>query len=286
MSLPPPDGQWEADVVLSDGGTVHVRPIRPSDAAAYRAFHDRLSSQSLYFRYFSPKPRLTDAEVARFTTVDMADRVALVALLGDELIADARYDRWAGKDEAEVAFTVADEHQGRGISTLLLEHLAAIARTHGIARFTAEVLGENRAMLSVFARAGWPVSRAFDSGVVDVVFDIVPTPDYLNTVDRREQRAESRSIARLLNPKSVAVVGASDQPGSVGRVLMQNLVGSGFAGPVYPVNPAHPRVANMPCYPSLRDVPDDVGLAVVAVPPDQLEPVLDDAIAKHVRGLL
>jgi len=286
MSLPPPDGQWEADVVLSDGGTVHVRPIRPSDAVAYRAFHDGLSSQSLYFRYFSPKPRLTDAEVARFTTVDMADRVALVALLGDELIADARYDRWAGKDEAEVAFTVADEHQGRGLSTILLEHLAAIARTHGIARFTAEVLGENRAMLSVFARAGWPVSRAFDSGVVDVVFDIVPTPDYLNTVDRREQRAESRSIARLLNPRSVAVVGASDQPASVGRVLMQNLLRGGFAGPVYAVNPAHQRVANMPCYPTLSAVPDDVGLAVVAVPPDQLEPVLDDAIAKHVRGLL
>jgi predicted CoA-binding protein len=128
--------------------------------------------------------------------------------------------------------------------------------------------------------------RAFDSGVVDVVFDIVPTPDYLNTVDRREQRAESRSIARLLNPRSVGVVGASDQPSTVGRVLMQNLLSGGFAGPVYPVNPAHERVANMRCYPSLREVPDDVALAIVAVPPDQLEAVLDDAIAKHVRGLL
>ena len=273
-------------MVLSDGGTVHVRPIRPSDAEAFRRFHGGLSAQSLYYRFFSPKPRLTEAEVERFTTVDMADRVALVAMLGDELIADARYDRWAGKDEAEVAFTVADEHQGRGLSTILLEHLAAIARTHGIARFTAEVLGENRAMLSVFARAGWPVSRAFDSGVVDVVFDIVPTPDYLNTVDRREQRAESRSIARLLNPRTVAVVGASDEPSSIGRVLMQNLLSGGFAGPVYPINPAHERVANMRCYPSLHDVPDDVALAIVAVPPEQLEPVLDDAIAKHVRGLL
>ena len=160
MALASPDEQWEADVVLSDGGTVHVRPIRPSDGEAFRRFHAGLSSQSLYFRFFSPKPRLTDAEVERFTTVDMADRVALVAILGDELIADARYDRWPGKDEAEVAFTVADEHQGRGLSTILLEHLAAIARTRGIARFTAEVLGENRAMLSVFARAGWPVSRA------------------------------------------------------------------------------------------------------------------------------
>ena len=281
-----PARSWEADVVLADGGTVHVRPIEPSDAQRYRSFHSGLSSDSLYYRYFSPKPRLTEAEVVRFTTVDMTDRVALVALLGDEIVADARYDRWLGKDEAEVAFMVADEHQGRGLSTLLLEHLAAIARLNGIARFTAEVLADNRAMLAVFARAGWPMTRALDSGIVDVVFDIVPTPDYLNTVERREQRAESRSIARLLRPKSVAVVGASDQHGSVGWALMQNLMGSGFAGPVYAVNPAHEQVANMRCHPSLLAVPDDVALAIVAVPPNQVEPVLDDAIAKHVRGLV
>ena len=279
-------GPWEGDVVLADGGTVHVRPIRPEDAEGFRAFHGALSPQSVYYRFFSPKPRLSDAEVERFTTVDMVDRVALVAVLGDDIVADARYDRWPGKDEAEVAFAVADEHQGRGLSTLLLEHLAAIARVNGIARFTAEVLADNRPMLSVFARAGWPLSREFDSGVVDVVFDIVPTPDYLNTVERREQRAESRSIARLLRPRSIAVVGASDETSSVGRALMQNLLGSGFPGPVYAVNPAHQQVANMVCYPSLRDVPDDVALAIVAVPPDQVSVVLDDAIAKHVRGLV
>jgi acyl-CoA synthetase (NDP forming)/GNAT superfamily N-acetyltransferase len=277
---------WRGDVVLADGGTVHVRPIRPSDADGFRAFHASLSPESVYYRFFSPKPRLTDVEVERFTTVDMVDRVALVALLGDEIVADARYDRWPGKDEAEVAFAVADEHQGRGLSTILLEHLATIARQHGIAQFTAEVMADNRAMLSVFAKAGWPVHREFDSGVIDVVFDIVPTPAYLDTVERREQRAESRSMARLLRPRSVAIVGASDRPSSVGRILMQNLIGSGFAGPVYAVNPAHQQVANMTCYPSLREVPGEVALAVVAVPPDQIESVLDDAIAKRVRGLL
>jgi acyl-CoA synthetase (NDP forming)/GNAT superfamily N-acetyltransferase len=277
---------WEADVVLADGGTVHVRPIEPTDAEAFRRFHGQLSAQSVYYRFFSPKPRLTDGELERFTTVDMVDRAALIALLGDEIVADARYDRWVGKPEAEVAFSVADEHQGRGLSTLLLEHLAAIARLNGIERFTAEVLADNRAMLSVFARAGWPVSRAFDSGVVDVAFDLVPTPAYLDTVERREQQAESRSIARLLRPKSVAVVGASEEPSSVGQVLVRSLLRSGFPGPVYAVNPAHQRVGGLPCYPRLTDVPDDVALAVVAVPPDQLEAVVEDAIAKHVRGLV
>jgi acyl-CoA synthetase (NDP forming)/GNAT superfamily N-acetyltransferase len=277
---------WEADVVLSDGGTVHVRPIQPTDAEAFKQFHAQLSPQSVYYRYFSPKPRLTDAEIERFTTVDMLDRAALVALLGDDIVADARYDRWPGKPEAEVAFAVVDSHQGRGLSTLLLEHLAAIARLNGIVRFTAEVLADNRAMLSVFARAGWPVTRAFDSGVVDVAFDVVPTPAYLDTVERREQQAESRSIARLLRPKSVAVVGASDKPASVGQALLRGLLRSGFPGPVFAVNPARERVSGLPCYARLTDVPEDVALAIVAVPPDQVEGVLEDAIAKHVRGLV
>ena len=144
--------RWESDVVLADGGTVHVRPIRPDDAERLVAFHGRLAPESVYFRFFSPKPRLTDKEVEKFTTVDMDGRVALVALLHDDIVAVARYDRWPGRDEAEVAFTVADEHHGRGLATLLLEHLAAIAPTKGINRFTAEVLPDNRSMLGVFRR--------------------------------------------------------------------------------------------------------------------------------------
>ena len=131
----------------------------------------------------------------------MADRVALVAMLGDELIADARYDRWAGKDEAEVAFAVADEHQGRGLSHRSCSSTwPPSPASHGIARFTAEVLPDNRAMLSVFRgpeagaprlrRAAWSTSSSTSC----------PRPTTSNTVDRREQRAESRSIARLLDP--------------------------------------------------------------------------------------
>ena len=118
-----------------------------------------------------------------------------------------------------------------------------------------------------------------------MVFDIVPTPDYLNTVDRREQRAESRSMARLLHPRSVAVVGARQvrlgRPGA-----LHNLMGSGFPGLSTRSTPAHQQVANMTCYPDLRAIPDDVALGLVAVPPEQLESVLDDAIAKNVRGLI
>jgi GNAT superfamily N-acetyltransferase len=171
--------EWESDAVLSDGATVHVRPVRPDDGDRLVALHGRLSKQSQYFRFFSPKPRLTDKEVERFANVDFVDRAALAATLGDDIIGVARYDRWPGRNEAEVAFTVDDAHQGRGISTLLLEHLSAVARQRGITRFTAEVLPDNRPMLSVFRRAGFEISSHYNEGVVDVAFDIVPTEQFL-----------------------------------------------------------------------------------------------------------
>jgi acyl-CoA synthetase (NDP forming)/RimJ/RimL family protein N-acetyltransferase len=276
----------ETDVVLSDGGTVHVRPITAADADRLIAFHSRLSAESVYYRFFSPKPRLTEKEVEKFTNVDMIDRVALVAVLGDDIIAVARYDRWPGKDEAEVAFVVADEHQGRGIATLLLEHLAAIAPTHGITRFTAEVLPDNRSMLTVFRRAGFEVHNEFAGGIVDVAFDLEPTDAYLESVDRREQRAESRSIARLMSARTVAVIGASDRKGSVGREVFRNLLISGFDGAIFPVNRTAPHVASVPAFASVLDIEDDVHLAVVAVPADSVEAVMAECAEKRVRGAI
>ncbi len=277
---------WPADVVLSDGGTVRVRPITPADAAALVRLHHRLSPETIYYRFFSAKPRLTDREVERFVTVDGADRVALVAELGDEIVAVGRYDRWPGTEEAEVAFLVDDAHQGRGLGALLLEHLVAWARALGIARFTAETLPDNKAMLSTFTRAGFEVRSRFDGGVVDVSFDITPTEKFRATVERREQRAEARSVARFLQPRSIAVIGASDRPGSIGRALVRNLLAGGFDGPVYPVNPASAHVSSVPAYESVLSIPDDVHLAVVAVPAHEVRDVLVQCAQKKVRGVV
>ena len=147
---------WAIDAVLADGGTVHIRPIRPDDASAHRAFFGRQSEQSVYFRFFGPRSELTDREVTHFTTVDYHDRMAFVAFLRDDMIAIGRYDHLAHGDEAEVAFAVADEHQGRGLATLLLEYLATYAATQGITRFSAETLIDNRRMLEVFRGRGLP----------------------------------------------------------------------------------------------------------------------------------
>src|SRR5688500_6015444 len=149
-------GRWTSPVVLGDGTSALVRPITPDDAPALAAFHARQSPDSRYLRYFTPKPTLSAAELERFTNVDMVDRAALVVEDHSEFVAWASYERWKNRDDAEVAFMVDDGHQGKGIATLLLEHLAAIAHSNGIERFTAQTMGVNRSMLAVFARAGFP----------------------------------------------------------------------------------------------------------------------------------
>jgi acyl-CoA synthetase (NDP forming)/RimJ/RimL family protein N-acetyltransferase len=277
--------QWASTVVLGDGDTALIRPLTPDDRDELRAFHERQSSESKYRRYFSAKPSLSDAELDHFTNIDFVNRVALAVERHGEFIGWASYERWPNRDDAEAAFMVDDRHHGKGIATLLLEHLAAIARTNGIRRFTAEVLADNRPMLTVFARAGWPLQRRFDSGVVDVDFELDDTVEFVSSVERREQRADSRAMARLLLPRSIAVVGASDRPGSIGHDLWRNATG-GFGGTVHAVNPNHPTVGGQPAFASVRDIPEDVALAVIAVPQDQLVATIDDCIASRVRGAI
>ena len=142
---------WEADVVASDGATAHLRPITAADADDVVAFHSQLSERTRYYRYFSPYPTIPQRDLQRFVEVDHRDTVALVVTLGDEIIAIGRYVRLSDADapSAEVAFVVRDDHQGRGLGSILLEHLAAAAQEVGISRFVAEVLAENRDRKSV-----------------------------------------------------------------------------------------------------------------------------------------
>ncbi len=281
---PPP--HWSSDVVTTDGGTVHVRPISPGDADALVAFHAGLSPRTIHFRFFSPRPKLSPREVERFTTVDHDDRVALVAELGDDVVAVARYDRLPATPTAEVAFVVRDDHQGRGLGTLLLEHLAAAARERGITRFFADTLPDNRRMIGVFRDAGWVTSAKLEDGVVRIEFAIEPTANATAAQHAREQRADARSVARLLEPASVVVIGASRQPGTVGHELLRNLVAGGFAGTVHAVHPEAAEVAGVVAVRSVGDVACDVDLAVVVVAADAVIDVVRACADKGVRGLV
>ncbi len=269
--------------MLGDGTSALIRPLTPADADALAAFHLRQSAESRYLRYFSPKPELSQPELERFTTVDFVDRAAFVVEERGEFVAWASYERWNNRDDAEVAFMVDDAHHGKGIATLLLEHLAAVARSNGIERFTAQTLGDNRGMLTVFAKAGWPVHRRFESGVVDVDFSLADTATFIDSVERREQRADSRAMARLLLATSIAVIGASDDPLTIGGELWSRI----SADPrrrTYPVNPKHAEIGGRPAFATINDIPDDVALAIVAVPAPALASTIDQCIDKRVWG--
>ena len=188
-------------------------------------------------RYFSPHPQMSATEIEQLTTPDGVDVVVLVAELHEMIIAVAQYYREPGRDEAEVAFLVDDLYQGHGVGTILLEHLASEARQHGILRFVASTLAENHKMLRVFTDAGFVHQYHRDSEVVRVVLDIQPNAEALAAAEGRDRTATVRSMARLLEPRSIAVIGAGRKRGTIGHELLRNLLTNGFQGPVYPVNP-------------------------------------------------
>ena len=275
----------EADVVLRDGTVARLRPIRPGDAEAIHRFHAGQSEESIYLRFFAPIRELSQRDVERFTTVDYVDRMALVATIRDEIIGIGRYDR-VTPESAEVAFNISDHYQGKGIGSVLLEHLAAIAQEHGISRFEAEVLPQNRKMLSVFADAGYEVSKRYEDGVVVLHFDIEPTAQSLSVRFAREHRAEAVSVSSLLNPRSIAVVGVSRRERAIGHQVMRHILDAGFAGEVYPVNPEGGTLLGTQAYPSVSDLPGPVDLAVVAVPAAAVPGVVEECAAKGVHGVL
>jgi acetyl coenzyme A synthetase (ADP forming)-like protein len=283
----PYPSEWESDVVLLDGGTVHLRPARPTDADRLLDLYSRLSDESLYLRFFSPVTAPIALDLEHLTDLDYDRQFSLVAELGDELIAIARYTRAAGTgDVAEVAFTVDDRQQGRGVGSVLLEHLAAIAREHGVRRFVAMTMVSNTRMLGVFADAGFAVDRAFDGATVDVSFDIEPTEASVGAQRQREHVSEARSVARLLAPTSIAVVGASRRKDSIGNAVLRNLLAGDFQGPVHPVNPSATFVAGVQAHPTVAAIPGPVDLAVVCVPAAHVPAVVDDCVSKGVAGLV
>ncbi|CAG4901719.1 unnamed protein product, partial [Acidithrix sp. C25] len=278
--------KWETDTVLSDGGTVAIRPIKSGDAPRIEAMHSRLSPETIYFRFFTPLPRLSEAMLSRFVNVDYIDRMALVALLGDDIIAVARYDRLPGHSTAEVAFLVDDAHQGRGLATIMLEFLVEAAKEAGIHTFIADTLPENSRMLRVFRDAGFKDTRSFQDGVIRVRFEINPTLQSVKRMQAREQRAVARSIARILAPRSIAVVGASRDPYSVGNVIFRNILESSFAGPVYPVNTSTTYVSSVKAYSCISEIPDEIDLAIVVIPASEIRSFISEAADKQVGGLV
>ncbi|HUJ91436.1 MAG TPA: GNAT family N-acetyltransferase, partial [Gaiellaceae bacterium] len=253
------------DVILRDGTTLRLRPPLASDADALLDFMSRLSDRSRYLR-FHGFPQLGPKLVAPFLDPDWDERGALIGCFEGRVVALSNYARLRDRRAAEVAFTVEDEFQGRGIATRMLERLVAMAAEVGIEEFVAEVLPENRNMLVVFRDAGFDIVRELDGGELEIRFPIAPTERYREQVAARNHVAVTASLKGFFAPSSVAVIGASPRRGSIGGELFRNVLDADFAGSAYPVNRGGDPVAGVHGYKTVGDIPDTVELAVVCLP--------------------
>ena len=278
--------------LLTDGTTIEIRPARPQDHEAVRQMHAAMSPDNIYMRFFNLSPRAAEQEADRVCREPGEDHAALLAWLGDELVGVASYEPTGTPGTAEIAAAVADYMHGRGVATLLLEHLVSIARQRKVAAFTAKTLATNAAMLRVLADAGLPAHRETDDGMIDLT---IPLPydgghrelnSYLDTVAHRESLADVASLRHIFAPASVAVVGASRRPGTVGRAILHNIVTGGFAGHVYAVNPRAREVEGVECVPSVADLPEPVDVAIVAVPAAAVADVAEECGRRGVQALV
>jgi acyl-CoA synthetase (NDP forming)/GNAT superfamily N-acetyltransferase len=277
--------------LLTDGTTVEVRPARAQDHEAVRAMHAAMAPENIYLRFFSMSPNAAEQEARRICREPDSEHAALLAWQGDRLVGVAAYELSGKPGLAEVAFAVPDDVHGRGVASLLLEHLVWQARQRDLRAFFAETLAENSAMLRVFADAGLPAKRRISSGVVELTFPLPDLDDhyrlgnYLETVASRESRADVASLQSLLRPRSVAVVGPSRRGRALGRAILRNIVTGGFTGPVYAVNPHAKTMEGVPCVASVDDLPGPVDLAVIAVPPSAV-PEVAAQCGRHGVGAL
>ncbi len=277
--------------LLADGSTVEIRHAGSQDADDIREMHQQMSPDNAYFRFFSFSPQAPEREAQRLCRPADPDHAALLARLDGELVGVASYEPTGKPGIAEIAFAVSDEMHGRGIATLLLEHLVSLARQRGLTAFAAETLPENLAMQRVFADAGLQVQRQFADGLVELRMPL-PHHDgqqldsYLEAVAGRASRAGVASLRHLLQPASVAVIGAGRRRGSVGREILHNIVTGGFTGAVYAVNPRGQSMEGLHCLASADELPHGVDLAVITVPSAEVAGVATQCGRRGVHALV
>ena len=282
--------QYETEVILRDGSSILLRPIRPDDTERWLTFLSKLSTHTKYLRFRQVPKEMGLEDAIRFCTVDYKNIFAFVAEVLREqhrdIVAIARYYQLPGKHSAEVAFAIEDTYQGKGVGTVLMKCLANAARDNDITSFEADVLAGNEQMMNVFKDYGFHVASELENGVYHVTFPIARTGRVVKKEEERERIATVASLRPILSPSSVAVIGASRHRGTIGYLLLQCILQNGFSGVVYPVNPNADSIMSVKAYPSILDVPGNVDLAIIAVPTPAVSKVADECGRKRVRALV
>lgn len=277
-------------VLLRDGQGVLLRTATPEDVPLVEALMKNVSRESLQMRFMGAVAQVSQSIIEILCTSDPRDRLSLLALVGQgpesQVVGIGNYISLGVREKAEVAFLVDDAYQGRGVSTLLLERLAGIAAGNGFVGFEAEVLYENQAMINVFRDSGFEVVQALEGGSFHVQFPVSGAKALRERVELRDRMATANSLVPLLQPRTVAVVGASRDPAAIGSMIFRCILKSNFGGTVYPVNNQTFSVHGVRAYSSVRDLPEPADLVIVAVPANKVLEVAEESIQNGTKGLL
>ena len=283
--LPPP-----TQIILRDGTTASLRPAGPGDAEKLEALFTRASLESVWLRFFTASTQPNRREIDRMLDIDGVARMTYVVTRGEDaeeqILAIGNYVRLPRWDTAEVAFFVDDAYHGQGIGTVLLERLAAYAKQQRILTIVATVLPENRPMIEVFRKSGFEPHISWDEGVMRVELPATPSEKALAQAEAREKIATAASLDPFFRPQAIAVIGIDQHTNGLGRRVFEQLIRSGFHGPVYPVHPSARSIAAVRAFPSVAEIPDEIEMAILAVPAKQVLAELDACAAARVRVVL
>ena len=276
--------RYAGDVVLADGLTVHIRPVRPEDNDRMLEMWGRFSAETIRMRFFAPR-NMTAEQMRFFSNVDYKDRFALVAETAGRIVGVSRFDRLIDKpDVAEFAVVVEDAEQGRGIGTALLRALVEPAADLGIRGFEGEVLRENSRMLHMLRDAGFAPAFSNEGQVVVTSFASTPTEEFLAIGDEQDRQAAVAALSAVFRPRSIAVIGASRDPKTIGGLVFANLLEGGFEGPVYPVNPSATYIQSVAAYRSVADTPTVPEMVLVCVPAGHVTGVVEQAAKRGTKA--
>ncbi|MCL5048781.1 MAG: GNAT family N-acetyltransferase [Firmicutes bacterium] len=276
--------RWEVYGLLNDGEPIYIRPVKKEDLALLRILADQFSSPDIYSAHFDSETFISKGADDKIN-IDYTQLMAFMALSNDRPLAIAKF-AITQDNVAEIAFAVVDGYQRKGVATLLLENLVGYAKEYGVRYFVAHIDSVSSPIGSVLIESGLTYTiKEIDSGA-KITLDLEITNEFLDKRDERERLAEAASMAYILSPQSVAVVGAGRKPGGVGHEIVRKLLSQDFTGTVYPVNPHARSVCGVPAFASLTQVPDQIDMAVIAVQAGNVLAVVEDAAKAKVKALV
>jgi len=276
------DERFVSDVVLKDGSLIQVRPASVDDRPAVVSFVKGLSRETLALRFAR---QVSDPEPLVEWLLPVANRFTLLAWHEEKVVGHAAY-HISAPDEAEASVVIADEFEGKGVGTILLGQLTGVANDAGILTLDYEVLPENYSMLQTLHDLGFPLKQETEPGIVHIKHPTSLSPEALERFDMRDAVSAIAAVKAVLRPKSVAVIGAARERGTIGGELFHNCLGSGFTGPIYPVNASSGVVQSVVAYRSVLDCPGPIDLAIVCVNAGVVIPVAEECAKKGVRAMV